>query len=195
MELRKVYYLCSRKYRWRTIGEIYETLMSRCRTAILPENRGILFIMDKEKFDRKFKLQDVVMPCIYFLLDNGEVVYVGKTEYGLKRVLCHISDKVFDEIKVKLFPPSLLDEKETYYIAKYHPKYNHSIPNVYSAKRIKQLLLSNYGVRVRKKQVEAWIDDNVLESLFFRGERHIDKNNFDNCISYFTNTNQDGKDI
>lgn len=169
--------------------------MSRCRTAILPENRGILFIMDKEKFDRKFKLQDVVMPCIYFLFDKGTVVYVGKTEYGLKRVLCHISDKEFDEIKIKLFPSSLLDEKETYYIAKYNPKYNQSIPNAYSAKRIKQLLLLNHGVRVRKKQVEAWIDDNVLESLFFRGERHIDKNDFDNCISYFTNTNQYGKDI
>lgn len=169
--------------------------MSRCRTAILPENRGVLFIMDEEKFDRKFKLQDVVMPCIYFLFDKGTVVYVGKTEYGLKRVLSHISDKEFDEIKIKLFPSSLLDEKETYYIAKYNPKYNQSIPNAYSAKRIKQLLLLNHGVKVRKRQVEAWITANVSDYYFFKGERHIGKRNFDDCINYFLNTNKNGDDI
>ena len=65
--------------------------------------------MIDEIFDYEYKVSDVLMPCIYFLFDNGKVVYVGKTEYGLKRILCHISDKKFDNVKIKVFNKELLD--------------------------------------------------------------------------------------
>lgn len=170
--------------------------MSRWVVPVPIENwAAFLTIMNKERFDRNFKLQDVIMPCIYFLFNKGAVVYVGKTEYGLKRILCHTSDKDFDEIKVKLFPSSLLDEKETHYIAKYNPKYNQSLPNAYSSKRIKQLLLLNHRVRVRRHQVEKWIDGNVSANYFFKGEKYIGKDDFNDCINYFISKNQDGNDI
>lgn len=138
-----------------------------------------------EIFDYEYKVSDVLMPCIYFLFDNGNVVYVGKTEHGLKRVLCHISDKKFDNIKIKVFNKELLDEKETYYIAKYNPKYNKVIPHAYSPKNIKHLLLTKYGVRTRKRDIELWICDNVEECYFFKGERCINESDFQKCLTYF----------
>lgn len=141
--------------------------------------------MIDEIFDYEYKVSDVLMPCIYFLFDNGNVVYVGKTEYGLKRILCHISDKKFDNVKIKVFNKELLDEKETYYIAKYNPKYNKVIPHAYSSKNIKHVLLTKYGVRTRKRDIELWICDNVEECYFFKGERCINESAFQKCLTYF----------
>lgn len=143
--------------------------------------------MIEEKFDYEYNVSDVLMPCIYFLFDKGKVVYVGKTEYGLKRILCHVSDKIFDSVKIKVFSKEILDEKETYYIAKYSPKYNKVIPHAYSPKNIKYLLLTKYGIRTKKRDIEFWICDNVDEYYHFKGEKCISENDFYNCVKFFSN--------
>lgn len=60
---------------------------------------------------------------VYFLIDNGEVVYVGKTTVGLSRIYAH-KDKKYDKVYIILCDPEDLDFTETKYIAKYLPKYN-----------------------------------------------------------------------
>lgn len=60
---------------------------------------------------------------IYFLLKNGEVVYVGQTQHGLTRPLSH-RDKDFDEIKILYCKSNELDILEDTYIQKYKPIYN-----------------------------------------------------------------------
>lgn len=60
---------------------------------------------------------------VYFLLDGGEVVYVGQTKNGMSRPLQH-TDKVFDSIYVIYCDVSELDYLEDKYMTKYRPKYN-----------------------------------------------------------------------
>lgn len=97
---------------------------------------------NKVKFDKVFDLDDVCFPCIYFLIMGGEIVYVGQTKSGMKRILCHLETKEFDSIGVIRCEEKDLDEKETYYIAKLNPLYNKTLTNAQSSKRIKQILKS-----------------------------------------------------
>lgn len=60
---------------------------------------------------------------VYFLLQDGEVVYVGQTAHGLSRPFSH-HDKVFDEVKILFCEPEELDLIEDKYIQKYKPRYN-----------------------------------------------------------------------
>lgn len=60
---------------------------------------------------------------VYFLLDDEEVVYVGKTKNGIVRPLSHF-DKKFTDIKIIPVPEEKLSHEEEYYISKYSPKYN-----------------------------------------------------------------------
>lgn len=60
---------------------------------------------------------------IYFLINDGEVVYVGQTRNGLSRPLSH-RDKAFNEIKILYCSPEELDFWEDKYIQKYNPLYN-----------------------------------------------------------------------
>lgn len=96
-------------------------------------------------FDYEVSLNEVFCPCVYFLLREGCVVYVGKTTQGLKRILAHADDKVFDNIKLKKVPIDELDVTEAAYIAKYDPIYNQNMPYLQSSKRIKKLYCKNMG--------------------------------------------------
>ena len=60
---------------------------------------------------------------VYFLLQDGEVVYVGKTKTGLARPFSHF-DKEYNEIGVLPCERDKLAEVEDFYICKYTPKYN-----------------------------------------------------------------------
>lgn len=75
---------------------------------------------------------------VYFLLDNGEVVYVGQTTNGLSRPFSHY-DKKFDTVKAMPCPFDMLDWEEDKYIAKYKPKYNkcRNYNVVYSLQRVR----------------------------------------------------------
>lgn len=143
--------------------------------------------MNEELFDYEYDLSNVLTPCIYFLYDKDEIVYIGKTEYGLKRILTHTTDKQFDSFKIKVFDKNILSEKETYYIAKYNPKYNKLIPNSYCAKNIKHILSIKYGLKIKKRDIVEWILNNVCDYYYFKGERYISEINLKKCLTYFTN--------
>lgn len=63
---------------------------------------------------------------IYFLTNNKNLVYVGKSNNNvLARINSHLDDKVFDEVfYVALTSEKLMDEYEKRFIIKYKPKYN-----------------------------------------------------------------------
>lgn len=63
---------------------------------------------------------------VYFLLRDGEVVYVGQTTIGLSRIRQH-KDKVFDEVYVLRCDKHELDELEGAYIIKYNQVYNRKL--------------------------------------------------------------------
>lgn len=78
------------------------------------------FCEDKTKVISIPKYQ---MTFIYFLLKNGDVVYVGQTTKGIARPFAH-KDKDFDEIKIIYCEKEQLDLFEDTYIQKYKPIYN-----------------------------------------------------------------------
>lgn len=126
----------------------------------------------EEKFDYEYKLQDVYYPCIYFLIKKDKVVYVGQTEFGLKRILSHITEKDFDTIKTIKCVKENLNQMEIAYIVKYQPTYNKYLSNATSITRIKQLLIEKW-FRIRKNTIKRWVIDNVETHYVFCGEIYV----------------------
>lgn len=62
--------------------------------------------------------------CVYFLLKDGAVIYVGKSRSLQARIASHQSDKDFDRILILACEPSVLDEVEQYWIRKLQPPLN-----------------------------------------------------------------------
>lgn len=68
---------------------------------------------------------------LYFLLRNGEVVYVGQTCNLGARIHQHKKDKIFDGMRyVRFHDPAELDASELAHIIFHNPEYNSAIPEV-----------------------------------------------------------------
>lgn len=79
--------------------------------------------MKFQEKDRCIKLTKQNLGIIYFLLDKGEVVYVGQSKVGVGRIAQH-TDKHYDEAYFMPCPVYDLDVYEDGYIWEYMPKYN-----------------------------------------------------------------------
>ena len=78
---------------------------------------GIMLRVHNENGEKTKKL--------YFLLDKGDVVYIGMTTQIYTRALNHRKDKVFDEIQFLEFPQRHDTHKlEKSLIFYFKPKYN-----------------------------------------------------------------------
>jgi hypothetical protein len=71
---------------------------------------------------------------VYFLFDKKEIVYVGQSKNGTARIYSHccknkhIEDKVFDGYSILRCKKEEINDIEAYYIMKFKPKYNLSMP-------------------------------------------------------------------
>lgn len=129
--------------------------------------------------------------CVYFLLQNNKVVYVGKTSNGKLRINQHKNEeKIFDEIYIIKCKKNELLEKEDYYMMKYKPKYN--------------LLFNNYRKNIitiynelRKKYFIGIIDfidfikDNNIKIERFNNIESITKADCLKITKYFMELNND----
>ena len=62
---------------------------------------------------------------IYFLFQDGEIVYVGQSQHILARIYSHLdADKLFDAYAYLEFPPQELDTREAWFIDQLHPREN-----------------------------------------------------------------------
>ncbi len=84
-------------------------------------------------------------PCIYFLVKNNEVVYVGKSTYLMQRVLTHQVNrqKDFDEVFWLSVPQEELGETEKAFIRLLRPRYN---------------LVGHAGIPYRDKEIIAQLE-------------------------------------
>jgi hypothetical protein len=62
--------------------------------------------------------------AVYFLIADGEVVYVGQTVNLYARIGSHREDKIWDRVLFLPVPREDLDETERRWIARLNPKYN-----------------------------------------------------------------------
>lgn len=87
-------------------------------------------VPDVLKDVRHVKNLDVNLPChVYFLLLNGEIVYVGQTSAPWPaRILAHLKEdeKKFDDVWFVEVDRQSLDAVENRYIQEFQPKYNQS---------------------------------------------------------------------
>jgi hypothetical protein len=65
-------------------------------------------------------------PCVYFLIEKTEVVYVGQSVNLLSRVGSHVLDKKFDHVVYLSLPEEVLADIETALIKHLKPKFNRS---------------------------------------------------------------------
>lgn len=116
----------------------------------------------EEKNAKYYKKSDCekLQAYVYFLIDNGEVVYVGQTTAGIARPMAH-RDKQFDSFYMKKCKPSLLSQRETEMILKYRPKYNGNFIN------------SKNMVAISNLKKELWDNGYPIRTIFL--QREIEK--------------------
>jgi hypothetical protein len=81
-------------------------------------------------------IQRTAVCGVYFLIDLGQVVYVGQSENLHKRLSDHIrqKEKQFDSFHFVECHPALINELEHSYIASLQPKYN-ALVDIRAARR------------------------------------------------------------
>ena len=116
---------------------------------------------------------------IYFLINKGEVVYVGKALKGISFPFsCGVKD--FDTVKAIACPGDMLNSEQDRFITKYKPKYNDEILENEIWAKIKDhpnYSVSNKG-RVRNDKRErmrkTYIDkDGYLFVVLFRNKSNV----------------------
>ncbi len=126
--------------------------------------------------------EDFTMPSlpnkmIYFLIDNGEVVYVGKTENGLFRPLSH-KDKKYDTIKI-IFVKGNVNELEGEFIAKYTPKYNRVISGYISFRLAKEKIRKIKGSeKTTLWDIQRLVKQNSIKVENLNGTKYIRPEDF-----------------
>ena len=126
----------------------------------------------------EFKIYEIpnnVKTGIYLLLNNDEVVYVGQTQNGLRRIMQHY-DKIFNKYAFIETAKDDLDYYEDLYIMQYQPKYN----NFYSYYRISidssyNKLKYAFKKMINIKQYEEYILKKNIEIKKFKNYKTITK--------------------
>lgn len=74
----------------------------------------------------KVGLDEAGVPCVYFLIDGSEIVYIGQTVNFLSRINSHKSDqdKKFDSYFTFNCESEHMDGLESFLIMYHQPKYN-----------------------------------------------------------------------
>lgn len=72
----------------------------------------------------RIKVKDLPICIVYFLWDNGKIVYVGKSFNGIRRIYQHLKSKKFDEFSYLECDKEYLTSIENFYIRRFCPKYN-----------------------------------------------------------------------
>lgn len=92
---------------------------------------------------------------VYYLIENGEVVYVGMTRSGLTRVFQHDGEFDFDSVAfIDSDVRAELDESRA--IAKYQPKHNRSIGSFnYTLASVRKRIENLCGERPTLRQLKG----------------------------------------
>lgn len=89
-------------------------------------------------YKKVINLSESVRNCylIYFLINDGEIVYVGQSNQVTKRLIAHTkSNKIFDSISAIAVSPEDANDVEAKCIVKFNPVYNLNLPkcNIYKS--------------------------------------------------------------
>lgn len=123
---------------------------------------------------------------IYFLIKKNEIVYVGKTKIGYKRILQHSNNKDFDSFNFIECLEKELDSLETYFILKYNPKYNKSLNEDFFTlnyiNTICKKIFGNKNIRIIKKIIK---ENNIIPIKKENGNHFYNKKQIKIIIDNF----------
>ena len=126
---------------------------------------------NKEEIINRKKVLNKDFCCIYFLIKNDEIVYVGQSTRGIRRIYEH-TDKDFDYYNIIQVERKELDTVETEAIIEFKPFYNKSIPlgsNLYIAKSKinKEYKISPSGLKaiVEKYDIKPQYNNNFKREI------------------------------
>ena len=74
--------------------------------------------------DDLYEYNTFLPPCVYFLIDNSQIVYVGQSMSLGLRIHAHRTDKNFDKVLYMPIDEYRLLEVERFFIETLEPKYN-----------------------------------------------------------------------
>lgn len=127
---------------------------------------------------KKYDMPGNAFSAVYLLFDDDEVVYVGQTTNGLRRLLQH-NDKIFNKYAIIETSVEELEYYEDYYMMKYKPKYNNnynyyrmSINSCYS--RLRTCIQRQINI----EQLKKFIKELEIEIINFRGKDTFPKKDF-----------------
>lgn len=127
-----------------------------------------------------YEIPNGIKNAVYFLINDNEVVYVGKTSNGLKRIMQH-NKKTFNKYSFFECDKEKLDFYEDYYIMEYQPKYNKryncyriSINSAYS--KLSNIITNDMNIF----EFARYIENNNIELKKFKGTSTIKKDDFNN---------------
>lgn len=94
---------------------------------------------------------------IYFLIDKGEIVYIGKSNGRLLgRINSHLKDKKFDNVKyLSVNSSNELNRVESELISNYKPKYNKVNVNnkINLSSTVKEIIKSKRKTKYKVKRI------------------------------------------
>jgi len=121
--------------------------------------------------------KNVISPCIYFLINDNEIVYVGQNiNGGLERVNAHakLGKKKFNYYTIIKCDYKNMNEIEAEYILKFEPIYNKIIPVNSKYKSLVKIKKS-----LKKEDIEffnTWLLVNKIK-IFWKGYVNAEKAN------------------
>ena len=134
-------------------------------------------------------------PHIYFLICENEIVYIGQTRELFTRLTVHYKDpkKIFDSYtsfditKPPFESKYTLDAIEAYFILKFQPKYNLSVPANDLFLSLPQLKDKYKNLKTKYSNTGSWVKsilkDHSVDIYCFQGTNYINSNQFSNCIT------------
>lgn len=146
--------------------------------------------------DNTFIFPNIQCPIVYFLLDGNEVVYVGKSKYGVSRPFMH-KDKKFTDVAVMKCEENELDYYETKYIRQYNPKYNRKAGAL-------ELTFKKARDRVRKTTIFSDFTVNDIKRIMKKikiqekeldGLKYIDEDDFTKIIEFVNDTIRENESL
>lgn len=103
-------------------------------------------------------------PCIYFLISDNEIVYVGQTQFLSGRLSRHGKDKTFDSYYVYECKAEEMNDLECHFIIKFNPIYNKTLPRESKDYITLNMLKNKFGIG--KVQAKKTIREKDAEPVF-----------------------------
>ena len=142
----------------------------------------------------RYALSDICMPCIYKLMKDGIVVYVGQTRFGLKRVLSHLPQKNFDSVELIPCKIEELDQLEIEYICKYQPFLNNELTNCSSVGCIRKKL-KDIGYNYYTQVVVKYIREHNIKTYELKNKLYIANTILDDVCNGIILENEGGINV